>query len=216
MAPPELAADAPVLDVVHPLKVGLGPALRNEAGPAVFHGANRRLRERADLHVPLVGEPRLEHRLAPITAWHGRGVRLGFLEQPLCLERRDHAFARCETIETAQLRRNCGEVRGGIGDDSRVLVEDIEDRQLMSPADLVVIEVMSGRHLQRTGAERRIDVLVGDDRNQPSASGAGGRLRPISERWRSSSGCTATAVSPSMVSGRVVATTTWPEPSASG
>jgi len=39
---------------------------------------------------------------------------------------------------------------------------------------------------------------------------------PIFARWRGSSGCTATAVSPSIVSGRVVATTTSPEPSASG
>ena len=39
---------------------------------------------------------------------------------------------------------------------------------------------------------------------------------PILAWWRGSSGCTATAVSPSMVSGRVVATTSSPEPSASG
>ena len=39
---------------------------------------------------------------------------------------------------------------------------------------------------------------------------------PTTARQRSSSGCTATAVSPSMVSGRVVATTISPVPSASG
>ena len=41
-------------------------------------------------------------------------------------------------------------------------------------------------------------------------------LLPIIALYRSSSGCTATAVSPSIVSGRVVATTISPEPSASG
>ena len=39
---------------------------------------------------------------------------------------------------------------------------------------------------------------------------------PILALWRGSSGWTATAVSPSIVSGRVVATTTSPDPSASG
>lgn len=39
---------------------------------------------------------------------------------------------------------------------------------------------------------------------------------PTSGRYLSSSGCTATAVSPSMVSGRVVATTRYPEPSVNG
>ena len=41
-------------------------------------------------------------------------------------------------------------------------------------------------------------------------------IRPIAAPYRGSSGWTATAVSPSIVSGRVVATTISPEPSASG
>ncbi len=36
----------------------------------------------------------------------------------------------------------------------------------MPLADLVVVEVVAGRDLHAAGAERRIDVLVGDDRNQ--------------------------------------------------
>ena len=39
MAPPELARDAPVADVVHPLVVGLRPVLGNELDAAVFHDA---------------------------------------------------------------------------------------------------------------------------------------------------------------------------------
>ncbi len=58
-----------------------------------------------------------------------------------------------------------------------------------------------------------------------TASATTGNSRPVSgwrtflpttARQRSSSGCTAMAVSPSMVSGRVVATTISPDPSASG
>ena len=46
MAPPQLAADAPVLDVVHPLRVGLRPVLRHELDVAVAHCVQRRLGDR--------------------------------------------------------------------------------------------------------------------------------------------------------------------------
>src|ERR1700683_481404 len=38
MAPPELAADAPVVQVIHPLEVGFGIHLRRELDMAVAHG----------------------------------------------------------------------------------------------------------------------------------------------------------------------------------
>jgi hypothetical protein len=38
MAPPELAADAPVLDVLEPVQVNLAPALRVKLDVAVAHG----------------------------------------------------------------------------------------------------------------------------------------------------------------------------------
>ncbi len=56
---------------------------------------------------------------------------------------------------------------------------------------------------------------IGDDLEFSPGDRVLDRL-PIFDLWRGSSGCTATAVSPSMVSGRVVATTTSPLPSASG
>src|SRR5207244_439924 len=41
MPPPELPADAPVFDVVHPVQVGLGPALRMKSDPAFLHRFDR-------------------------------------------------------------------------------------------------------------------------------------------------------------------------------
>ena len=82
VAPPELAADAPVLDVAHPLEVGLRPVVRHEADAAVLDRPDRRLGERRDAHVPLVGEPGLEHGAAAVAARHraacaGRSSRAG-------------------------------------------------------------------------------------------------------------------------------------------
>src|SRR5690606_38403110 len=39
VAPPQLAADAPVLDVLQPVQVSLFPALGEEADDALLHGA---------------------------------------------------------------------------------------------------------------------------------------------------------------------------------
>ena len=53
------------------------------------------------------------------------------------------------------------------GDDA-ALVHDREARQAVPLADLEVVRVVRRRHLDRAGAERRVDVLVGDDRDAPA------------------------------------------------
>jgi hypothetical protein len=60
VAPPQLTADAPVLDVTHPGEVHVFVLLGHELDAAVFHGGNGRLGQRLGGHVPLVGQPRLD------------------------------------------------------------------------------------------------------------------------------------------------------------
>jgi hypothetical protein len=69
----------------------------------------------------------------------------------------------------------------------------------MALADIEVVEIVSRRDLDRAGSLFVIGM------RRPTS----GRIAvlPIRSRRRSFSGCTATAVSPSIVSGRVVATT---------
>ncbi len=159
MTPPQLPADAPVLDVVHPLEVFLRPALRHEARAAVFNGLDGRRRERRDTHVPLIREPRLEHGVAAVTARHLQGVGLDLLKQAERLEVRNHELTCREAIEAAILLRHFVVER-------RVLVEDVDERQVVPLADVVVVEVVPRSDLHAAGAERRIGVVVTDDRNQ--------------------------------------------------
>ena len=62
VAPPELARDAPGLDVLHPLEIGLFPVLRHEDGRARAHRRDRRLRQGLGVDVPLVGQIGLDDR----------------------------------------------------------------------------------------------------------------------------------------------------------
>src|SRR5438128_10660657 len=70
VAPPQLPRDVPVPDVLHPVLVRRAPPLGDETnGPAAVR-FERRLRERLHFHEPLIGQPRLHHRVAAIAVAH--------------------------------------------------------------------------------------------------------------------------------------------------
>ena len=60
MAPPELPADAPVLDVVHPFVVSLRPVFGHETNRATLDSFDSRFRKRLNFHVPLIGQIRFD------------------------------------------------------------------------------------------------------------------------------------------------------------
>src|SRR6202012_588909 len=60
MPPPELARNAPRLDVLEPVEVGLLPALRHELSLAPADRVNRRTSQRLGVDIPLIGEPGLD------------------------------------------------------------------------------------------------------------------------------------------------------------
>ena len=173
VTPPQLAADAPVLDAAHPLEVGAVPVLRHEADATILHRADRRLRQRRDAHVPLVGQPRLDDRVAAVAPRNLQRVRVGALDQPARLEQREYLAARVLARQSAQrdgdrlerrLRHRIVAVGGG--QDRRVLVEHVQHRQRVALAEFVVVEVVRRRDLDAAGTELRIDIGVGHDRHQ--------------------------------------------------
>src|ERR1035437_10798372 len=64
MAPPELARDAPVVDVLHPLEVGLLVHLRRKAGVLLADGLFGLVSQRLNLDEPLCREARLHDPLS--------------------------------------------------------------------------------------------------------------------------------------------------------
>ena len=223
MAPPDLAADAPVLDVAHPLEVGVLPVLRHEADAAVLDRLDRRLGQRLDLarttgRSGRARSPRRSGRRAAPSACVGRSSPAG----PAPRDRRRSACAPRSGPGrgSAGIRRPRLVVhdRGVDGEDVDQAAVDWSRSGLVAVAlpHCVVVEVVRRRDLDAAGAELRIDVLVGDDRDARARSAAARPARRPGAGSARRPGCTATALSPSMVSGRVVATTRWPWPSASG
>ena len=170
VAPPELARDAPVLDVREPLVVGVDPVLGKELHLAFGHHVERDPADRPageerafgrrlrHCDEPLVGEHRLDDRAGAAAARHRHPVRLDRLEEPERLQVLDDALAGVVAIEPSILRRR-------VLVDLRVEREDPDLRQAVPLSDLVVVEVVRRRDLQAPGAELLVDVGVADDRD---------------------------------------------------
>ena len=104
MSPPQLARDAPGLDVLEPLEIGLLPVLRDEAGLAGTHRRDRALGQGLDVDVPLVGQIGLDRHARAVAVRHHVDVRLDLLEEPVLLEHRDDALARLEAVEVVEAK----------------------------------------------------------------------------------------------------------------
>ena len=137
-----------------------------------------------------------------------------FSRKPKSSSRATICLARGEALDAVQL---FGELRRAFRQAAQIvlvvderetalLIEHVDLRQAVPLADLEIVEVVRRRDLDRAGALFGIGVVVADDRN-PAADQRQDDVLADQMPERSLSGCTATAVSPSIVSGRVVATT---------
>ena len=183
MAPPELAADAPVLDVAHPLEVGLGPVVGHEADRAALDRVDRRAGERFHPHVPLVGEIGLDHRVGSVAARNAEAVLLDLLEQPEQFEFGHDAPARLEAVETPEaLGHRVVERRGRR--------EDVDQGEPVPLSDGVVVEIVRRGDLDAARAELGAGVVVRDERDlalrqrQPQRPADQPRVAPVARVHR--------------------------------
>ena len=158
MSPPELAADAPILDLVHPFVIHRAPIVGHEADAAVLDGADGRFRQRLDVDEPLIGEQGLEDGVAAIAARHGQLVLLDTLDQPQRFQVRQNPGARKSAVQAAVRGRHRVVER-------RIRVHDVDQGQRMTLPDFIVVEVVSRGDLDAAAAELRVDIRIADDGN---------------------------------------------------
>ena len=111
----------------------------------------------------------------------------------------------CRAQRLRVRRRPGEEVLVAVQRQPGLAVEDVDDAELVALADLEIVEVMRRRDLDRAGALLRVGIVVADDRDD-AADQRQDRVPADQGPSVSFSGWTATPVSPSIVSGRVVAT----------
>ncbi len=160
MAPPQLAADAPGLDVLQPVEIDPGPVLGHELGLALLHRLDGFGRQGAHVEIPLLGQPRLKlHRLGLFVMRHGVDDGFDLIQQSQRLEIGDDHFPRHEAVEAAIFLRR-------VVVDLGILGQDVDHRQIVALADLEVVEIVRRGDLHRAGALFRIGMFVADDRDQ--------------------------------------------------
>ena len=155
MAPPELARDAPGMDVLHPVVVGLRPVAREDRDPSLAHRLDRRLGQRLDLHPPLLRHERLDDGLAAIADADRVAIGLDLLDQPERLHVLHDPLAALEAVQPGVAAR--------LGRHLAVEADDGLDRQVVAAPDLEVDRIVARRHLDDAGTELGIDGVVRDD-----------------------------------------------------
>ena len=146
-------------------KVGLFPVFRDKDGFALFDGFDGRLGQRGGVHIPLLGQPRLDRHAAAVAVRHLMHVRLDLFEKSLRLQHFDDALARLEAVEAMEsqgLRRHLGVVeKVGIALKQHlgVGVQHIDLLEIMALADLKIVEIVGRGDLD--GASTLFGVGIG-------------------------------------------------------
>jgi len=155
--PPELPRDAPVADVLEPVEVRLLPALGDETDLARARRLHGRPRQLLHPHEPLLGEERLDDRVAAVALADRVPVRLPLLEQAVRLELADDGLAGLFPVHP---RKRAGDL-GHLPE----LVDGGEDGETVPLADRKVDGVVPGGDLERAGTELLVHRRVGDERD---------------------------------------------------
>ena len=175
VTPPQLTADAPILDVTHPREIHVFVLFRHELDAAIFHGGDGRFCQRLGGHVPLVGQPRLDHGARAVALRHLQAVVVNAHQQTGGVEGGHDLLACFETVKAGvfgrdlavdalvqcavQVEHLAGRQYGG------VFVEDVQQRQVVALADFVVVEIVGRGDFHAAGAEFRVAVVVRDNRD---------------------------------------------------
>ena len=152
MAPPQLARDAPVLDVFQPMLVGVLVFRGIELYLVVHHGSESQVGKVPHLQEPLHRQFRLNGHARALGATHLVRVVLHLLHQAGSLKVFLYLLAHIEAVH-AHIQA------GGLAERA-VVVEDVYALQLVLLAQHIVVHIVGRRHLQATRTELHVHVVV--------------------------------------------------------
>ena len=155
VTPPELAGDAPVLDVLHPVIIGLIETFGHELRLVLADGFDRGLCQRLHLHEPLFGDARLHDSVAAV-AFACRDHHLFDLyEIARGFQIGDPGLAALVAVHAFVLACSGGHLR--------FFVDAFDHLQTVAQTDFEVVGVRGRRDLYGAGALFGIGILVRDD-----------------------------------------------------
>ena len=155
MTPPQLAGNAPVADIFHPVEIGLAEPLGDEFGLPVLDHPDGLLGQGLHLHEPLGGDDRLHVLMAAVAGAHVVAVRLHLHQISARFQIGDDLLSGLVAVETLIL--------SAVFVDLAVVVQNPDDFQIVAQSHFKVIGVVGRGHLNAAGAKVHLGVIVSDD-----------------------------------------------------
>ena len=158
MSPPQLTADAPVLDVAKPVLIGVFVLCRIETNLVVHHGRQGEIGKVLHAEIPLHAKTGFNGSISVTFRITYFIVVVFHLFKKACgFKILGNLFTHGHTILTDV--HSCGFRERSVG------IEDINHFKIVLFAKHVVVRVVSRRYFQTAGTEFDIDIAVFNDRN---------------------------------------------------
>ena len=157
MPPPQLTADTPVLDVLHPVAIGVLELRRVQADLVIHHRIEGGLSESLHLEEPLHRELGFDGDERTLGVSYLIRVGLDLLHQACSLEVEFDLLTYVKAIHTS--------ISSPVFVERPIVVEDIDGLQLVLLTEHIVIDVVRRGDLQTACTKLNIYIFILDDRN---------------------------------------------------
>ena len=162
MPPPKLARNAPVLNVLHPVTVGVLELLGDQLDFVGHDRVEGGLGQLRHAHPPLQRQAGLHYGAGALAGAHRRGVFFGLGQVSRSLEILGNLGAGGKALHARVLQ--------AVGTQGSVFVEYVEYFESVLLADGVVVPVVGRSDFEAAGSEIRGHVVVEDDGHFASAN----------------------------------------------
>ena len=143
--------------MICPVIIGLVHSLWNQLDITIFYSLHCGFDQLVHLDKPLLLHKRLNRRLAAVMCAYVVAVILHLHKKPHLVKLLDNGFSRRIALHAR--------IGAAIFIDGRIVVHNIDNRQIVFPADLKIIWVMSRRNLHNARAKLHVHISVLNDRN---------------------------------------------------
>ena len=157
MSPPQLAADTPVFDVLHPVAVCILIFGRIEFQLIVHYRRQCHIGKMLHFEEPLHRQFRFDHYIGTFRVTYFICVGFCLFEQSGSIEIFLYLLADVETVHT--------DIQSGSFAQCSVIVEDVDAGQIILFTQHIVIYVVGRSYFQTTGTELNVHIIVLDDRD---------------------------------------------------
>ena len=156
VAPPDLPGNTPVLNVFHPVEIGLAPAFRIEFDLTGLHRFDGRLGKFLHIAEPLAGNQRFHRHVAAFGITDGMTDIFDLFHQPKFFHGLHRFRTGGKTVQT-------GKTFAAAGVHAGIRIHHIDDFQIMPLAHFKVVGVVSRSDLHTAGPLGGISVFIPHD-----------------------------------------------------